>query len=212
MVASRTSQRPFWGANANRNPAEFQPMTPARESAREGRPTVDALFTQVYDSLKALAHTVRAGRAGESLNTTALVHEVYLKLATSSPNAWNDEAHFFAVAGRAMRHVLVDAARRELSLKRGGRESCLVTYDDSVHVAGMRPTELLALDEALERLSAIDPRRARVVEHRIFAGLTTVETAKLLGMSTVTVERDWRAARAWLSTEIADERTRNTLR
>ena len=186
-------------------------MTPARESAREGPPTVDALFTRVYDSLKGLAHAVRAGRARESLNTTALVHEVYLKLATSGPGAWNDEAHFFAVAARAMRHILVDAARRELSLKRGGHESRLVTYDDSVHDAGMRPAELLALDEALERLSAIDPRRASVVEHRIFAGLTTVETAKLLGMSTATVERDWRAARAWLSIEIADEQTRNKL-
>ena len=186
-------------------------MRPARESEREGRPTVDALFTQVYDGLKALAHRVRAGRAGESLNTTALVHEAYLKLAASSPDAWNDEAHFFAVAARAMRHILVDAARRELSLKRGGHKSRLVTYDDSEHVGGMRPNELLALDEALERLSAIDPRRASVVEHRIFAGLTTGETAKLLGMSTATVERDWRAARAWLSTEIADERMRNPL-
>jgi len=168
------------------------------------------VFAQVYDSLKALAHTVRVSRASETLNTTALVHEAYLKLATASPPAWKDEAHFFALAARAMRHILVDAARRELSLKRGGGEPQLVTYDDDAHVPAMRPAALLALDEALERLAVFDPRRARVVEHRIFAGLSTAETAKLLGVSTATVERDWRAARAWLTTELRDESAQET--
>ena len=171
----------------------------------QDQPPVDALFGQVYESLKALAHAVRSGRAGETLNTTALVHEAFLKLSAAAPGAWNDESHFFAVAGRAMRQILVDAARRELSLKRGGGDRRLVTYDDAVHVPGIRPTELIALDEALERLAAVDPRRAQVVEHRIFGGRSTAETAKLLGVSAPTVERDWRAARAWLSTEIAGE-------
>jgi RNA polymerase sigma factor (TIGR02999 family) len=169
---------------------------------RDGAPPLADLDTEVYASLKALAHKVRAGRSGETLNTTALVHEAYLKLTAARPAAWNDEAHFFAVAARAMRQILVDAARREVALKRGGGAPQLVSYDDAAHAAPVKPAELIALDGALERLATIDPRRAQVVEHRVFAGLSTTETARLLGMSTGTVERDWRAARAWLFTEI----------
>jgi RNA polymerase sigma factor (TIGR02999 family) len=171
-------------------------------TVRDGKPPLDGLFAEVYASLKALAHTVRAGRAGETLSTTALVHEAFLKLTAARTVAWNDESHFFAVAARAMRQILVDAARREVAAKRGGQLQ-LVSFDDDAHAETVRPTELLALDEALERLAAVDARRAQVVEHRIFAGLSTHETARLLGISTGTVERDWRAARAWLSTEIA---------
>lgn len=169
----------------------------------DARP-VDALFADVYASLKALAHKVRAGRAGETLNTTALVHETFLKLAPSSSRLWKDEAHFFAVAARAMRQILVDSARRELALKRGAGQSEALSYDDAAHASPVRPVEVIALDAALERLSAVDPRRAQVVEHRIFAGLSIPETARLLGISTGTVERDWRAARAWLATEIEE--------
>jgi RNA polymerase sigma factor (TIGR02999 family) len=157
----------------------------------------------VYDSLKGLAHTVRGGRASDTLNTTALLHEAFLKLTSAGPAPWNDDAHFFALAARAMRQILVDAARRNVALKRGGTAK-LVSYDDAAHAAATRSAEMLALDAALERLGSVDERRAQVVEHRIFAGLSTVETAALLGISTGTVERDWRAARAWLSTEIAD--------
>lgn len=165
---------------------------------------VDGLFADVYASLKALAHTVRAGRAGETLSTTALVHEAFLKLTSTRSVAWNDEAHFFAVAARAMRQIVVDTARREVALKRGGADRThLVSLDDAAHAAPVRPEELIALDDALERLAAVDPRRARVVEHRMFAGLSTEETARLLDVSTGTVERDWRAARAWLFTEIS---------
>ena len=164
----------------------------------------DGLFAHVYDSLKALAHRVRSGRAGDTLSTTALVHEAFLKLTSAGPGPWRDESHFFAVAARAMRQILVDAARRQVALKRGGGDPRLVSYDDATYAAPVRPAELVALDAALERLSFVDRRRAQVVEHRIFAGLSTVETATLLGVSTGTVERDWRAARAWLSTEIAE--------
>lgn len=167
---------------------------------------VDRLFGEVYASLKALAHTVRSGRSGETLNTTALVHEAFLKLTAARTVAWNDEAHFFAVAARAMRQILVDAARREVAAKRGGDAANFVSYDDAAHATPVKPDELIALDGALERLSAVDPRRAQVVEHRIFAGLSTEETARLLDISTGTVERDWRAARAWLFTEIAADR------
>ena len=162
----------------------------------------DALFARVYDSLKGLAHTVRAGRAGETLNTTALVHEVFLKLRAAGSDEWKDESHFFAVAARAMRQILVDAARRATALKRGA-DARLVSYDDAAHATPIRPEELIELDAALERLGAVDPRRAQVVEHRIFGGLSTADTAAVLGISTGTVERDWRAARAWLSSEIA---------
>lgn len=173
--------------------------------AGEAASAPDALFAHVYESLKGLAHSVRSGRAGDTLNTTALVHETFLKLTAWGPAEWRDEGHFFAVAARAMRQILVDAARREIALKRGGTEAKLVSYDDSAHSPPVRAADLLALDAALERLSTVDPRRAQVVEHRIFAGLSTAETARLLGVSTGTVERDWRAARAWLLSEIAEE-------
>ena len=168
----------------------------------ERREPDDALFTRVYDSLKGLAHTVRAGRFGETLNTTALVHEVFLKLRTTGAEPWKDESHFFAVAARAMRQILVDAARRATALKRGGGGR-FVSYDDAAHAAPIDAEEVIELDAALERLSLVDPRRAQVVEHRIFGGLSTADTAKVLGISTGTVERDWRAARAWLSSEIS---------
>ena len=101
-----------------------------------------------------------------------------------------------------MRQVLVDAARQRISQKRGGGEPVALTYDDALHAAPVRPDELVALDEALERLASFDQRRAQVVEHRVFAGLSTADTARLLGISTATVERDWRSARAWLTTQL----------
>jgi RNA polymerase sigma factor (TIGR02999 family) len=165
---------------------------------------VDALFTRVYDELKGLAHRVRGGRGGTpgTLDTTGLVHEAYIKLAGQRNVPWKDESHFFGVAARAMRQVLVDAARQRVAQKRGGPEQFVLTYDDALHAAPVRPDELIALDDALERLMAFDPRRALVVEHRVFAGLSTADTARLLGVSTATVERDWRTARAWLTTQL----------
>lgn len=160
------------------------------------------LFAMVYSSLKGMAHKVRAGRGSETLNTTALVHEAYIRLAASSVGAWKDEGHFFAVAARAMRQILVDTARREMALKRGGERHESVTLDEGAHALPTRPEELVALDAALEELARFDPRRAQVVEHRVFAGLSTSECARLLGISTATVERDWRAARAWLAVEM----------
>jgi RNA polymerase sigma factor (TIGR02999 family) len=101
-----------------------------------------------------------------------------------------------------MRQIVIDAARRQVAHKRGGVARPVVTFDDGAHAVELLPDELLALDEALERLSAVDPRRALVVEHRVFAGLSTHETALALGISTATVERDWRVARAWLAAEV----------
>ena len=167
-------------------------------------PALDQLFGRVYEELRRLAHRVRGGSPGDTLNTTALVHEAYLKLSRSGTLEVTDRAHFFAVAARAMRQILVDAARRQMAQKRGGDAPPLVTLDESLYHQPIRPDQLLALDEALARLDAADPRRARVVEHRIFAGLTSDETAALLGVSRPTVERDWRAARAWLAVELEE--------
>lgn len=170
-------------------------------SASNGEPATDALFREVYAELKRLARSVRAGRAGETLSTTALVHEAYLKLAVSTRIDWQGRVHFLGVAARAMRQVLADAARHRSRDKRGGG-SWAVTLEEGDLAAPMRPAELLALDEALGRLTAMDERQAQVVEFRFFAGLTTEETAAVLGVSVPTVHRDWRAARAWLRREM----------
>jgi RNA polymerase sigma factor (TIGR02999 family) len=181
------------------------PVTALLQAASDGdEHALEQLFTRVYDELAYLARRVRGGRASDTLDTTALVHEAFIKLAPSMDGEWQGRAHFFAVAARAMRQILVDAARRQLAQKRGGSRRWLVTFDNDAHAAPVRPDELLALDDALQRLASIDPRRARVVEHRFFAGMSTRETALLLGVSTGTVERDWRAARAWLSTQIVE--------
>ncbi len=178
-----------------------------RVSGSDGEPggeagDVAAAYERVYDQLKLLARRVRAGRAGETLNTTALVNEAYLKLAAGGRASWNDRAHFFALAARAMRQILVDSARRRMASKRGGRGEWLVSLDEGLHPAPVRPEQLIALDEALGRLAALDPRRAAVVEQRYFAGLSVPETARVLGISAATVERDWRTARAWLTMEL----------
>ena len=173
-----------------------------RAAGRGDRSVLDALFEQVYDELRGLAHRVRAGRAGDTLCTTALVNEAYLKLVPSSDLDWESRAHFFGVAARAMRQILVDAARRNAREKRGGAEQWAVTLDENEVAAPMRSEEIIALDEALQRLATLDERQARIVEHRFFAGLTAPETATVLQVSEATVNRDWRAARAWLKREM----------
>jgi RNA polymerase sigma factor (TIGR02999 family) len=180
------------------------PVTELLEAAAQGSDqAVNELFAQVYPELRRLARQVRHGRAGETLNATALAHEAWMKLAGSRNVAWQGRAHFFAVAARAMRQILVDTARRRLALKRGGQGDWAVSLDEAHAAAPVRPAELIALDEALERMAALDARRAAVVEHRFFGGLTLEETAAVLGVSTATVERDWRAARAWLAAELS---------
>ena len=174
-----------------------------RAAAGGDRHVLDTLFEVVYDELQGLAHRVRAGRGGETLNTTALVHEAYIKLVPSSDISWQDRAHFFGVAARAMRQILVDAARRMMTDKRGGGDRFAVTLEEHAHAAPVRAGELLALDDALTRLSQLDERQAQIVEHRFFAGLTAIETAEVLQLSEATVNRDWRVARAWLKKELA---------
>ncbi|MGE0440028.1 MAG: ECF-type sigma factor [Gemmatimonadales bacterium] len=163
--------------------------------SRPAAPAFDELFARVYDEMRLLAHRQR-GRHGEpaTVTTTALVHEAYLKLAQGREVEWNDRGHFFALAARAMRFILVDQARGRLRAKRDGRA---VTLDDAP-AAEERPEQLLAVDEALARLETASPRLAQVVYLRFFAGLSYPEIADLLGVSEPTAKRDWARARAWL--------------
>jgi RNA polymerase sigma factor (TIGR02999 family) len=176
-------------------------MTHSTESllrgAREGdKEALDALFALAYDELRRIARRVRGGR-NETLSTTALVHEAYLKLLPSGVPA-SDAAHFKLLIGRAMREVLIDGARRRHAGKRGGTDIA-VTLDEDLQAAPLKAAELLELHSALEDLQRVDPRRAAVVECRFFGGLDVEETAAALDLSTATVKRDWRVARAWLA-------------
>ncbi|HMU62224.1 MAG TPA: sigma-70 family RNA polymerase sigma factor [Gemmatimonadales bacterium] len=175
-------------------------MTELLHQAGAGDPTAAAaVFPLVYDELRQLAHRqLRRESSGHSLNTTALVHEAYLKLVDQTRAQIRDRAHFFAVAATAMRRILVDHARRHGAAKRGaGAKRVPLEMVD-----GLAPDEradlLVALDTALVRLAALDERQARVVECRFFGGLTEEETAEALGTSTRTVKRDWAKARSWL--------------
>jgi RNA polymerase sigma factor (TIGR02999 family) len=167
----------------------------------------ERLAALVYAELREVAaRHLRAERPDHTLTPTALVHEAYLRLAGQQETAWQSRAHFFAMAARAMRRILVDHARARRAAKRSGGER--VPLDDASDViagaddAQARAIDLVALDDALARLTALDPRQARVVELRYFAGLEIEEVAELLGVSGMTVKRDWRLARAWLFREL----------
>lgn len=163
------------------------------------REVLDRLFPLVYDQLRAAAdHVLRGEFGARPLQPTELVHEAYLKLVPAGHVAWESRAHFLAVAARAMRQVLVEQARRQHAGKRGGGARHVTLGDDQVALGG-DADELLALDDALERL---EPRLRAVVEHRFFGGLTERETAEVLGVTERTVQRDWVRARAWLYKEI----------
>ena len=169
------------------------------------RAALDQLVGLVHAELRRLAHAqVRGERAGRSLGTTALVHEAYLRLVDYRRVQPRDRSHFLAIAAQAMRRVLVERARARAAAKRGGGRSA-VPLDEAALPAAARAAELLALDDALDRLAALDPRKARVVELRCFGGLTADETATALGVSLATVERDWSVARLWLRRELGDD-------
>ena len=167
----------------------------------------------VYDRLRAQARRhMRLERSGEILQTTALVHEVYLRLARGQEVDWHDRVHFFALSAQLMRRILIGAARARTAAKRGGGaarfdHSSAVDLDQ-IPTAESSASSLCALDDALESLARIDPRRAQVVELRFFGGLSVEETAEALQVSPQTVMRDWRLARAWLARELRSERVR----
>lgn len=162
----------------------------------------DALIPVVYEELRALAAAhMRREREGHTLQPTALVHEAYLRLVDQDRVKWNGRSHFMAIAAQAMRRILVDHARKRNAERRGsGRQ---VTLLDHHAISGDDPVDLIALDKALDRLRVFDERQVQTVELRFFAGLEVRDAAEVLGVSEITVKRDWRAARAWLFREMS---------
>jgi RNA polymerase sigma-70 factor (ECF subfamily) len=167
---------------------------------------LERLVPLVYAELKKVAGAhLRHEQAGHSLQATALVHEVYLRLVNVDRMTFESRAHFMAVAARLMRQILVDRARRRLRTKRGGRAT-IVSLDgvaQAVHTVGPTNIDVLALDEALAELASFDAQQCRIVEMRFFAGLTIDEAARALGISTATVEREWAVAKAWLYAQLS---------
>jgi RNA polymerase sigma-70 factor, ECF subfamily len=175
-------------------------VTQVLEQLRGGdRKAADKLLPMVYDEFRALArHYLAQERANHTLQPTALVHEAYMKLVDQTRVDWQGKSHFFAVAAQAMRRILVDHARSRHRDKRGGGRARVV-LDEAVALSPQKDEDVIALDEALEKLAALDPRQAKVVELRFFGGMNVEEVAEALGVSKRTVEGDWTFARAWLS-------------
>ena len=162
------------------------------------REVFDRLLPLVYDELRGLARARLAHeRAGHSLQATALVHEAYIRMLGADSPSWNDRGHFFRAAAEAMRRILIDHARKRGRIKRGGGR-IQVTLGDVQVGTGLPLEDLMALDEAIQRLEEQDPRMAEIVRLRFFAGLSVEETGKALGISERTVKREWAVARAWL--------------
>jgi RNA polymerase sigma factor (TIGR02999 family) len=191
-----------------------QPVSPSgtdvsvllREWSGGDQTALERLTPIVYRELHRLAgRYMRHERPGHSLQTTALVNEAYMRLVGYTRMRWQDRAHFFAVAAQVMRRILVEHARRH-NLKRGG-DVPHVTLDEAALVGADADVDLVALDDAMTALARVDPRKMQVVEMRFFGGLSVEETAEVLGISPVTVKRDWRMAKAWLYREMADGTT-----
>ena len=160
------------------------------------------LIPQIYDELRRLASFyLQSERVNHTLQTTALVHEAYLRLVDQKQVEWSNRNHFFGVAAQMMRRILVDHARKHVSLKRGGSFS-RISLEEAAVFSRERPRELIAVDELLTRLASLDPQGSRIVELRLFAGLSLGETAEVTGLSSAKVRREWSAAKAWLMREI----------
>jgi RNA polymerase sigma factor (TIGR02999 family) len=176
-------------------------------STSDERQTLDYLFSATYEELRRLAASVRRADPSITLSPTALVNEAWLKLEKSPAFASMSRLHFKRIAARAMRQVLVEAARRRQTRKRGGDGGALlITFDESVEQAITCGEDLVALDRALNDLALVQPRQALMVESRFFGGLDVAETAALLDVSEATILRDWRAAKAWLASELRQAR------
>ncbi len=166
---------------------------------------LDELLPIVYDELRRqAARYLRRERVGHTLQTTALIHEAYIRLVDQRNVRWQNRAHFFGIASQLMRRILVDHARTKKRAKRGGSD-IRVSLTDVAVATKTEDLDVIALDEALERLEAIDKQQARIVELRFFSGMTVEETAEVLSISPATVKRDWSMAKAWLHREIRNE-------
>jgi RNA polymerase sigma factor (TIGR02999 family) len=186
-------------------PPDNHDVTELLRAHADGDPAAfDRLFPRVYDELRRIARgRLRHERAGHTLGSTELVHEAFFRLVRLDRIDWRGRAHFLAMASRAMRNVLLDHAERRGAAKRGGGDRA-VTLERLPLVHEAQAEELTALCEALARLEELEPRQARVVECRFFAGLNLDETAAALGISAATVSRDWTIARAWLHAQLSD--------
>ena len=176
---------------------------------RGDKDALDQLMPIVYDELRRqAARYLRREHAGNTLQTTALIHEAYVRLVDQRNVQWQNRAHFFGIAAQMMRRILVDHARAKKRAKRGGSDVRVSLGDATVAVKG-QDLDVVALDEALERLAQIDEQQSRVVELRFFSGLTVEETAEVLHISTATVKRDWNMAKAWLHRELSGDTDQN---
>jgi len=195
-----SAEKPSGGTSPERG--EVTALLKAWEHGEPG--AAERLLLLVYGELKAIAGAhFRRERSGQTLQPTGLVHEAYLKLVDQTRVEWKNRGHFFAVASRAMRRILVDRARARASAKRGAGVEPLSLGVELAQETPVAPIDVLALDQALERLAAADPEQARIVELRFFGGLTLEETAEAAGRSLATIKRDWRTARAFLHRELA---------
>ena len=168
--------------------------------------SLDKLMPAIYDELRRqAAHYLRQERPGHTLQTTALIHEAYVRLVDQRNVQWQNRAHFFGIAAQMMRRILVDHARTKKRAKRGGSDIKVSLDDAAVAVKG-QDLDVVAVDEALNRLAKIDEQQSRVVELRFFRGLTVEETAEVMGISPATVKRDWSMAKAWLHRELSGYR------
>jgi RNA polymerase sigma factor (TIGR02999 family) len=185
--------------------ADSTDVTHLLRALRAGDETVvDVLFDHVYDELYDLAHRqLRRLRPGQTLNTTALVHEGYLKLVDQSEADWENRTHFFSVASQAMRQIIVDHARKKTAEKRGGGAEH-IDFEEGRMAPQESAAALVSVDRALDALAERDERMARVVELRFFGGMTQEESAAVLDVSARTVRRDWTAAKAWLAKALSD--------
>jgi RNA polymerase sigma factor (TIGR02999 family) len=171
---------------------------------------LEELLPLIYNELRQLAHNfLYRERSGHTLQTTALVHEAYLKLIDQKDSRWQNRSHFFAIAAQAMRRILIDSARRHAAMKRGGPQEKL-SLDEVADVSLEPNTKLLALDEALKALAEIDSEQSRIVELRYFGGLTIEETAEVLNSSPATIKREWAMARAWLHQALTEQARHET--
>lgn len=169
-----------------------------QEWSKGDQQALEELLPLIYNELRQLAHNfLYRERPGHTLQTTALVHEAYLKLIDQRDARWQNRSHFFAIAAQAMRRILIDSARRHAAMKRGGPQEKL-SLDEVPNVSIEPNLKLLALDEALNALAEVDPEQSRIVELRYFGGLTIDETAEVMKTSPATVKREWAMARAWL--------------